>query len=208
MRKVVLQNRSFRAIFPLVVLLGTVSACSSSSDQELFGYVPPSPKNVADAFITDSQTNEPFYFAAEPNELLIAYFGYTHCPDVCPTTLVTIKNAKKKIGDLAARVNLAMATVDPQRDTVEVLPRYLASLSDRFIALIPASFEELRTAEEFFQTSSSVTISGEKVEVIHSGTAYVVDERGEVLVEWPFGLDADSMAHDLTQLLTKKEAST
>lgn len=196
-----------RAIFLATIAAVTLVSCTQSSTQELFGFVPPSPKNVSSAFITDAQTNTPFYFAAEKDELLIAYFGYTHCPDVCPTTLVTIKNAKMKIGDLASRVTLAMATVDPDRDTVEVLPRYLASLSDKFHALIPTSFDELRQTEELFQTTSSVTISGDKIDVVHSGTAYVVDENGDVLVEWPFGLDANSMAHDLTQLLNKKEAS-
>jgi protein SCO1/2 len=122
--------------------------------------------------------------------------------------LVNIKNAKKKMGELAARVDLAMITVDPNRDTKDVLPRYLASLSDRFHALIPSDDEELRRAEEFFQTSSSVTVTGDKVEVVHSGTAYVIDDKGMVVVEWPFGIDANSMAHDLTVLLNKKVKAT
>jgi cytochrome oxidase Cu insertion factor (SCO1/SenC/PrrC family) len=101
-----------------------------------------------------------------------------------------------------------MITVDPNRDTKDVLPRYLESLSDRFHALIPSSTSELRDAEELFQTSSSVTVAGDKVEVVHSGTAYVIDDEGMVVVEWPFGIDAKSMAHDLTVLLNKKEKTT
>lgn len=197
-----------RTIFLAVVMTVVLVSCVENSSQELFGYVPPSPKNVASATITEAETDSPFTFVARPNELLIAYFGYTHCPDVCPTTLVAIKNAKQKIGELAARVDLAMATVDPERDTVDVLPRYLASLSDRFHALIPATLEELRQAEELFQATSSVTKTGDKIEVIHSGTAYVIDDQGNIVVEWPFGLDANSMAHDLTQLLNKKETTS
>lgn len=185
-----------------------VNACAQEDSESLYGYVPPASKNVSQAFINEADTNQPFYFTAQPNELLIAYFGYTHCPDICPTTLVAIKNAKQKIGELASRVDLAMATVDPERDTVEVLPRYLASLSDRFHALIPASFDELRATEELFQTTSSVTKDGDRIEVVHGGTAYVINDQGNVIVEWPFGLDANSMAHDLTQLLNKKEASS
>lgn len=195
-----------RAIFSIAITVFVLVGCSKNSSQELFGYVPPSLKNVGAASITDAETGKPFPFVAQPDELLIAYFGYTHCPDVCPTTLVAIKNAKQKIGNLASRVDLAMATVDPDRDTVQVLPRYLASLADRYHALIPASLAELREAEQFFQTTSSVTVTGDKIDVVHSGTAYVIDENGNVVVEWPFGLDANSMAHDLTQLLNKKEA--
>lgn len=193
----------------LLVASVVLASCgtSNSNNQELFGYVPSTTKDVSKAFITDAETDTPFNFVAAPNEILIAYFGYTHCPDLCPTTLVTIRNAKKKMGELAQRVDLAMATVDPARDTKDVLPRYLASLSDRYHALIPSSDEELRKAEEFFQTTSSVTITGDKVEVVHSGTAYVIDDQGVVVAEWPFGIDANSMAHDLTVLLNKKETT-
>ncbi|CAB4564628.1 MAG: hypothetical protein F2545_05670 [Actinobacteria bacterium] len=194
----------------LITAVFTISACGSTSSdtQELFGYVPPTTKDVSGAFITDAMTNAPFNFVATSDELLIAYFGYTHCPDLCPTTLVTIKNAKKKMGELAQRVDLAMVTVDPARDTKDVLPRYLASLSDRFRALIPSTDAELRNAEKIFQTTSSVTITGDKVDVIHSGTAYVINDEGVVVAEWPFGIDANSMAHDLTILLNKKETTT
>ncbi len=201
------QKSVLRGAIIACIAVFVLGACAQDDTESLYGYVPPTSKNVSTAFITEATTNQPFYFAAQPNELLIAYFGYTHCPDICPTTLVAIKNAKQKIGDLASRVDLAMATVDPERDTLDVLPRYLASLSDRFHALIPTSVDELRNAEELFQTQSSVTKDGDKIEVVHGGTAYVIDEQGNVVVEWPFGLDANSMAHDLTQLLNKKEAS-
>lgn len=197
-----------RTIFLVAVITVVLVSCTKNSSEELFGYVPSSPKNVAFATITDAETDSPFTFVAQPDGLLIAYFGYTHCPDVCPTTLVAIKNARQKIGALASRVDLAMTTVDPERDTVDVLPRYLASLSDRFHALIPATLEELRQAEELFQATSSVTKTGDKIDVVHSGTAYVIDDQGNVVVEWPFGLDANSMAHDLTQLLNQKETTS
>lgn len=185
----------------------SLSSCSSASEPVLVGYVPPADKNVAAASITDAATGEPFRFVAEPGGLLIGYFGYTHCPDVCPTTLVALRNAERSLGDLAERVTLAMATVDPVRDTVDVLPRYLASLSDGFHALIPVSSGELRAAEAIFQTTSSVTTVGDRTEVVHSGTAYVIDDAGNVLVEWPFGIDSASMANDLTILLNKKETT-
>lgn len=201
-------TKRIKGILLLLGVIATACGTSSSSTQKLIGYVPPVAKDVSQAFITEASMNTSFNFVALPNELLIAYFGYTHCPDLCPTTLVTIKNAKKKMGELASRVDLAMITVDPDRDTQEVLPRYLASLSDRFHALIPSTQDELRNAEKLFQTTSSVTVTGERVEVVHSGTAYVIDDKGMVVVEWPFGIDANSMAHDLTVLLNKKVQST
>jgi protein SCO1/2 len=144
-------------------------------------------------------------FVPVAGEVLIVYFGYTHCPDLCPTTMVAVKNAKKKIGELAAKVDLAMITVDPARDTDEILSRYLASFSDRYHALVPTSDAELRAVEELFQATSSVTNVDGEIQVVHGGTAYVVDSTGTVVVEWPFGLDSVSMAHDLTILLTERK---
>lgn len=154
--------------------------------------------------VTEAPEGNPFELKAKPHEVLIVYFGYTHCPDVCPTTMVAIKNAKKKIGALADRVDLAMITVDPERDTADILPKYLTSFSSRFHALIPASDAELRTAENAFGATSSVTKVDGKVEVVHGGTAYIVDDRGTVIDQWPFGLDATSMSKDLTVLLNER----
>jgi cytochrome oxidase Cu insertion factor (SCO1/SenC/PrrC family) len=101
-----------------------------------------------------------------------------------------------------------MITVDPKRDTPEILPKYLSSFTDKFHALIPAQQSELRNAEKAFDATSSVTEVDGKIEVVHGGNCYVVDSTGKVLIEWPFGMDAASMAHDLTILLQQGEATT
>lgn len=188
-----------------------VAACSASPEsRSLIGYVPPSAKPVGQVSATEiigSQTQQ-FAFRAAPGEVLVVMFGYTNCPDICPTTLANLKNAKQKIGDLAARVDIAMVTVDPERDTADILPRYLSSFTDRFHAVIPADVRELNAVQEAFQASSSVTKVDGRVEVNHTGTAYVVDDSGTVVVEWPFGIDTPSMTSDLITLLTQKETAS
>jgi protein SCO1/2 len=179
-------------------------ACSTSQDSTLFGYLPPSPKVVSAAQISEVGQTNPFKFTANEGELLVVYFGFTNCPDMCPTFLVALKNAKKNIGALASRVDLAMVTVDPTRDTADILPKYLSSFTDKFHALRPASNDELSKVEEAFQATSSVTEVSGKTEVVHSGTAYVVDSTGTVVVEWPFGFDSESMENDLKILLSNK----
>jgi protein SCO1/2 len=151
--------------------------------------------------VTQSET-EQFEFIAPSDEVLLVYFGYTNCPDLCPTTLAAVRSAKRDIGDLADRVKLAMVTVDPERDTKDVLPAYLSSFSDQYHALIPASEDELTAIKDAFQASSSVTKNPDgTVEVGHSTTTYVVDDQGVVVVEWPYGLTAKDMANDLQILL-------
>ncbi len=185
-------------------LVASATACGNDTSSELLGYVPTTPQSSAGITVTEQPSGTPFELKAQPNEVLIVYFGYTNCPDVCPTTMVAIKNAKKKIGALADRVDIAMITVDPERDTAEILPKYISSFSTRFHALVPATNAELRAAEEAFGASSSVTKVDGKVEVVHGGTAYIVDDTGAVIDQFPFGLDAQSMANDLTVLLNER----
>lgn len=180
------------------------SSCSSDDASQLFGYVPSTPMSSAGIFVTEQPGGKSFELTAQPNEVLIVYFGYTNCPDVCPTTMVAIKNAKKKIGSLAERVDIAMITVDPERDTADILPRYISSFTSRFHALIPSTDAELRKAEKAFGATSSVTKVGSTVEVVHGGTAFIVDELGAIIDQFPFGLDSQSMANDLTILLNER----
>lgn len=189
--------------FLAVASAAVMTACSSGSDT-LIGYVPPTTKSVASVTVTEivNGAPRPFSFRAADGEILVVIFGYTNCPDICPATLSNLKNARTKLGADAARVNVAMVTVDPDRDTADILPRYLSSFTDRFHAVIPASDGELRTIESAFQASSSVTTVDGRVEVSHTGTAYAVDDRGQVVVEWPFGIDVPSLASDLTILLS------
>jgi protein SCO1/2 len=192
------------AVTALTGFMLPLAACGSEAGSELLGYISPSPMSSAGISVTEQPGGTAFELKAQPNEVLIVYFGYTNCPDVCPTTMVAIKNAKKKIGALAERVDLAMITVDPQRDTANILPRYLSSFTDRFHALIPANDAELRSAENAFGATSSVTTVDGKIEVVHGGTAYLVDDTGMVVVQWPFGIDSNSMANDLTTLLNER----
>lgn len=191
----------------LTALALVLPACGGSADGATFtGYVPPSAKHVGNISVAEWKESgtQPFHFHAAPGDVLVVYFGYTNCPDMCPTTMVAVRNAKKRIGDdLAAHVDLAMVTVDPERDLGSNLSKYLGSFAERNHALVPASKGELEAAKDAFQVTSSVTTDATgKVEVTHSASAYVVNPAGDVVVEWPFGMDAKSMAHDLEKLLS------
>ncbi len=162
--------------------------------------------------VTDSgvypATDASFELVARPGALLVVYFGYTNCPDICPTSLAELRAALRRIGDDAERVDLAMITVDPERDTGEVLNGYVGSFVDRFHVLRPATPDELDTVQAAFLASSSITTTEAGViEVGHSATAYVVDDEGVVRVEWPFGHGVDNVVNDL-EILLKQVAGT
>lgn len=152
--------------------------------------------------VTEGAEGE-FQFQAPPGEVLLAYFGYTGCPDICPTTLADVRDALEELdADDAARVELAMTTVDPERDTPELLNSYVGSFLPRFRVLRTEDPAQLQAAEDAFGARSSVTKTTDgRVEVTHTGTLYGVTADGTIAVEWPFGTSVDTLAHDLELLL-------
>ncbi len=154
-----------------------------------------------------SAAEAPFEFRAEPGKVLVVYFGYTSCPDVCPTSLAMFKNAMKQVGDDASRVQLAMATIDPARDTGEILTGYVQSFVPDAHALRSDDDAVLREVTDTFGVSFMVTSNAEgNVEVSHTGAMYVVDDSGELLLTWPFGVTADDVAGDIELILDEVDA--
>lgn len=152
--------------------------------------------------VHEDRSTVPFRFQPPPGHLLVVYFGYTTCPDVCPTTLSDLHRALALMGSDAARVGLAFVTVDMARDTAEVLAPYVSGFVVGGHALRPKNPAELAVAERAFGAASSVTKDADGViEVSHTASGYLVDETGRVVDEWPFGITAEKMAHDLGTLL-------
>lgn len=200
----------------LVALAAAVAACgddpgetAASQAPELAGVVRSPSLEVAEVTMPDAEADgEVVTMKADPGELLLVYFGYTSCPDICPTTMSDISVA---LGDLPAaeadRVTVAMVTVDPERDTGEVLGGYLDSFFDRRLALRTEDPDQLEAATEAFGVRFEVEDHGPEdrtYDVAHSAVTYVVDDTGTVAVEWPFGFDSRDMTSDLTTLLQEE----
>jgi len=164
-----------------------------------------SPGSVAALALPEVHPGRPdamFHFRAAPGHVLFVYFGYTSCPDVCPTTLSDLRRALRALGDAAGRVDVAFVTVDPARDVPRVLDPYLASFVRGGHPLRPRSRRELAPVQEAFGASSSVTRAKDgTIEVSHSATSYAVDGRGRIVAAWPFGTTPATMTADLRGLL-------
>ena len=203
----------------LVAAVLLVTACgrdggeSTTADEaSLSGITRPEPLQVGEVTVPDATTGGEggdFTMKAAPGELLIAYFGYTSCPDICPTTLADLRTAFEQVGPAAEQVVVAMVTVDPERDRGPELSNYLSSFFDRYHALREPDPDRLAEIEAPFGASSSVVHQDDgTVEVGHSAITYVIDDTGTVLVEWPFGTEPDAMASDLEVLLERRQAGT
>jgi protein SCO1/2 len=136
-------------------------------------------------------------------KVVVVFFGFTHCPDVCPTTLADIAGALKKLGPDSDRVQALFITVDPERDTPADLERYVKAFDPRFIALrgdLPATQRVAKDFKIYFEKRKQ----GDSYTVDHSSQSYVIDPQGRLrLLVRPDRLSAD-LADDLRTLLGEK----
>jgi cytochrome oxidase Cu insertion factor (SCO1/SenC/PrrC family) len=139
---------------------------------------------------------------AREGRLLVVYFGFTSCPDVCPTTLADFKIALKNMSAIERdKVDFAFVTVDPARDTAEILNSYMGHFIDRY-HVVRDEPDAIKEAADAFLASYSVTGTGDDTSVSHTAILYAIDSQGSARIEWPFGTDGKSMASDMTKLLS------
>ena len=204
--------------FLLLFVAGFVAACGSGDtdgpatlapNTTLAGVVRAPLLEVADVSLPEAPSGTPMSMRADDGELLVVYFGYTSCPDVCPMTMSDLRVAIEDLpGGLADKVTVAMATLDPERDRPETLSGYLGHFFDRSAALRTEDPDELAAAAEAFGVQYEVEAHAPgdaTYDVGHSAITYVVDDTGTVRVEWPFGFESEHMTTDLTALLTEPE---
>ena len=133
---------------------------------------------------------------------VVVFFGYTHCPDICPTTLADVAGVMKKLGTDAARVQVLFVTLDPERDTPEVLAKYVPAFDPAFIGLIGDAAATQRAAKEFriFYEKRPGNAPGAYT-VDHSGQSYVIDPQGRLRLFVRFDRIGIDLADDLHTLL-------
>ena len=139
---------------------------------------------------------------------MVVFFGYTQCPDVCPTTLLELAQARQKLGAEAGRLQGIFITLDPARDTPEVLKAYVASFDESFIALTTRSPQELAAlAREFkiFYRQTPGPIENSYT-LDHTAASYMYDPQGRLRLYQTYGIGADAMAANARALLHEKSA--
>lgn len=194
-----------------LAIAATVAGCGGNDDAPtLNGFTRTPPARVGAVGLPDvapGAGGRTLRFRAERGGLLLAYFGYTYCPDICPTTLADVRRALDRLpAAQRRRIAVAMTTVDPGRDTGEVLNGYLSHFLPAWHALRTTDPAALRRAESAFGVRHEIgpkNADGE-YDVSHTAVVYAVDDRGVVRVEWPFGTSSDAMATDLRTLLTRQ----
>ena len=134
---------------------------------------------------------------------VVLFFGFTHCPDICPTTLAEAAAAMKALGKDADRVQVLMVTVDPERDTPAMLAQYVPAFDSRFLGLYGDAAATQRAAKEF-KIFYEKRKAGTSYSVDHSGQSYVLDAQGRLRLFVRHDRIAQDLAEDLRALLKEK----
>ena len=137
-------------------------------------------------------------------KVLVVFFGYTQCPDVCPTTLAELAAARQQLGAEGERVQGLFVSLDPERDTPEVLGPYVDSFKSGFVALRGTLEQTKAAAQEFKVFYAKVPgKTDQSYTVDHTAGAYLFDAQGRVRVFSRYGAGVDTLVHDLKALLAQ-----
>jgi len=135
-------------------------------------------------------------------KVVVVFFGYTQCPDVCPTTLAELTEVKKLLGKDGERLQALFVTVDPERDTPELLRAYMANFAPSFLALRPAPEELEAVAKDFKIYFKKVPgASATSYTMDHSAGSYIFDPKGQLRLFTRYGSGAPVLAADIAVLM-------
>lgn len=198
-----------RRLVALAALAFLAASCGSggAGNADAFrGAVITPPRSVAQVVLPDAaHGNRPFTTRAAKGHLLLVYFGYTNCPDICPTTLSDIRKALRDpaMAGHAGKIDLAMVTIDPEMDSGKLLTSFVGSFHPGAHALRTDDPATLAAAAKAFGATYSVVDPGHNLprEVGHSAITYGVDDEGKLVAQWTFGTRPDDFAHDFAMIL-------
>lgn len=199
-------------------LLGACSEQSTSSneaDQLILSPVDTKFKNTditgldyAKGFTLTDHTGKSRTLDDFKGKAVFIFFGYTNCPDVCPTTMAEMAAVLKALGPQADQVQVLFVTVDPERDTVDLLSKYVPAFDPRFLGLTGDKAAIDQVAKDFKVFHQKVPQKdSEGYTMDHTAGSYVFDTQGRIRLFVRHGQGAEPIAHDLKLLLEEKSAS-
>jgi protein SCO1/2 len=194
----------FGGLVGVVVLVGLVMLMGTLFKPYAFhGMVLQSPERATNFTLTNHM-GQPISLSDFKGQIVLLYFGYAACPDVCPTTLAELSEALQLLGKRSDEVQVFMVTIDPERDTASVLADYVTHFDPSFIGLTgtPEEIAEVATYYGvFYERQEDESALGYLVD--HTATVMAVDRDGYLRVIYPYGTSSEDMAADLDYMLDR-----
>lgn len=187
----------------LLIGLGAMLAFGVIGPREFHGMVIQSPHPV-DNFTLTTANNDDVTLRDFRGKVVMLYFGYTYCPDVCPATSSELKQAMAELGDRAKDVQVIMVSVDPERDTPDDIDEYAKYFNPTFIGVTGTEAEILAATTPlgiYYQAHEGSAATGYLVD--HTATVTLIDKEGYIRVVYPFGTTGSQFAEDLRYFVRK-----
>lgn len=185
---------------PILIFLFALLLVGCSAPHEFGGAELSAPQPAPDIELLSA--SGPVHLSDFRGKYLFVYFGYTFCPDVCPLTMSTLRSVREKLPEQADQIQVVMITVDPERDTPDVLATYLGYFDDSFIGLTGSQTDIDAMSEPFgvfYEKQEGSAATGYLIN--HSARFYLIDPAGNARVAYPHEADADQVVADLEYLL-------
>lgn len=184
-------------LFPLCFLL--LSACRP---YEFNGTEYPDPEPAAD-FTLEDTSGKSFRLSDQRGRIVLLFFGFTSCPDVCPTTLSEAARILEGLGDQAQQVRFAFVTVDPERDTQQRLGQYVARFHPDIVGLTgtPDELQAVYDAYGIYAQKVPLEDSAAEYTMDHTARVFLVDQDGRLRLSYSFGTPVEEILQDVQYLL-------
>ncbi len=186
----------------ILLLLLFTAAVSATDDAALKAGVFSPPRQAPDFSLSGSNGSE-LKLRSYRGKVVVLAFGFTSCPDVCPITLATLAQARKKLGAEGNELQVVYITVDPERDDAERMRTYLASFDPTFIGGTGKA-ERLAAVRKEYGITATRQALGNSYLYAHSSFTYLIDREGRLRALMPYGHSADDYVHDLRILMAKQ----
>jgi protein SCO1/2 len=203
-RRITLGGAILAAAFACAILGGVLWSKIAAGSQTLalsgtrVDSGPPAP-----AVVLTDQDGRPFRLTDERGKVVVLFFGYAHCPDICPTTLATLAQADRRLGASASDVAVVFVTVDPQRDSVAALRKYVALFDPRFVGVTGSqpALDAVYAAYHVWHQKLPNHGSAAGYLMAHSSAVYMLDRSGDLRVIHDWNDPPAVLAHDMKALL-------
>jgi protein SCO1/2 len=190
------------AVLLVFMFVAAMTGCSKQASVKKFQATDITGVDFGKDFQLTDHTGKHRTLADFRGKAVVMFFGYTHCPDVCPTTMSDMAQALKLLGKDAEKVQVLFVTIDPARDTPELLAQYVPAFDPGFLGLYGDDAATAKVAKDFrifYQKHQSA--NSKTYEMDHTAGTYVFDQSGNLRLFMSYGQGAESIAQDLRALL-------
>jgi len=197
--------RAILATLLIALAAAALSACGGGAEAPKFKLTDVSGAGFGKELNLTDHHGKPRTLADFRGKVVTVFFGFTHCPDACPTTMVEMAQVAKELGADADQLQVLFVTVDPERDTQKVLAQYVPSFHPGFLGLYGDAEATARAAKEFKvyfnKQPPKEGTAGRSYSVDHSAGTFILDRQGRLRLFAQYGQGAEAILHDVRLLI-------